>query len=182
VGRVIIFGQAGDDRIEIRDDLALDGLLFGDAGHDKLIGGNGDDVLDGGAGDDRLEGTGGRDILIGGEGGDRLHGQDNNDILIAGFTDHDRSLAALDAILAEWRSDRSYPQRVANLRGTGLEPRLNGTVYLNAATVHDEGLRDRLFGEDGRDWFLANLDGEGLAESDVIDDQQSNEFADDLNW
>ena len=70
-------------------------------------------------------------------------------------------MAALDAIMAEWTSARSYAHRVANLSGTGSGPRNNGNYFLIAggpsATVFDNGAIDVLNGGSGMDWFFANL-------------------------
>ena len=74
-------------------------------------------------GDDLLFGNEGRDVLIGGRGGDVLKGSDEDDILISGFTAHDAADSALLAILDEWRTTRTYEQRVNNLRnGSGSGP------------------------------------------------------------
>lgn len=61
-------------------------MLVGDANANVFIGGTGRNVLIGGAGADTLDAT--------------LSKGDN--ILIGGFTDWDKNIAALDAIMAEW--------------------------------------------------------------------------------
>jgi hypothetical protein len=84
-----------------------------------------------------------------------------NGLLIAGTTAFDQNQAALDAIMAEWTSDRSYADRIANLSGTGSGPRANGDIFLLAngpsATVFDNGATDVLNAASGMDWFFANL-------------------------
>jgi Ca2+-binding RTX toxin-like protein len=50
-------------------------VVFGTPGHDRLIGG---------AGDDELHGRGGNDRLIGGAGNDRLSGEEGSDLLVGG--------------------------------------------------------------------------------------------------
>jgi len=60
-GRIIAFGQAGNDDISMQG-LTLDGELWGGDGNDTLRGGKGDDTLIGGAGADKLVGGGGSDI------------------------------------------------------------------------------------------------------------------------
>jgi hypothetical protein len=115
-------------------------------------------------------------VLIGGLGSDDLSGGSDDDLLIGGFTSFDENIAALDLILAEWASDRSYEDRVDNLR-TGKGPILKGTkVQLvtsgNKQTVFDdEGAADELTGDDDCDWFFASL-------TDNITDKQNNEFWD----
>jgi hypothetical protein len=162
-GRLIAFGQAGDDDIEVSGDIYLSAWLYGGDGNDCLIGGSGNDVLIGGAGDDVLCGRGGRDLLIGGCGADHLHGQDGGDILIGGTTAFDHNEVALAAVMSEWTSSRSYATRVANLRGTGTGPRNNGFYFFIAsgpnATVFDDAAIDVLCGGGGHDWYFARLCG-----------------------
>src|SRR4029453_5785548 len=98
-----------------------------------------------------LAGGDGRDLLIGGLDADTLDGGADDDILIAGTTAHDADDAALNQILAEWTSARSYQSRVKNIKGIGagnpeFANRLNGTVYLTKngqnATVFDDPVED----------------------------------------
>jgi Ca2+-binding RTX toxin-like protein len=193
--QIVVFGQAGDDRIHIQAKLDIPAELYGGDGDDQLRGGDGNDRLHGGdgdddlhggdgddillgeSGDDRLHGDKGRDLLIGGRGGDDLHGQGDDDIFIAGFTAWDNDPAALDAVLAEWTSGRDYVQRSDALR----------TSYLQstgpAATVFDDAAEDRLVGSAGQDWFFAQLDWweGGMAVVRVrIDGRHPTEIIDDL--
>src|SRR5262249_43210544 len=69
-GRILAYGQAGDDDIRVAGGITLPAWLYGGAGNDRLMGGAGPDVLLGGAGDDDLLGGLGRDLLIGGVGAD----------------------------------------------------------------------------------------------------------------
>jgi Ca2+-binding RTX toxin-like protein len=181
VRRVAMYGQAGSDRLQVDSLLALEAWLYGGDGDDRLIGSLESDMLQGGAGADRLDGFDGRDLLIGGSGGDLLHGGEHDDILVAGWTIHDSREGALDAILAEWRSARTYDQRVQNLRQGGSGPRNNGDTFLNDTTARDEAVHDRLFGEGGLDWYLLNLDGDGGSDLDLIDLMEPGEAADDLD-
>ena len=84
-----------------------------------------------------------------------------SDLLIAGRTAFDNNEDALCAIMAEWTSTRSFADRVANLRGAGNGPRLNGNYFLKTtgpdATVFDDGAADRLTGGAGSDWFFIGL-------------------------
>jgi hypothetical protein len=111
-----------------------------------------------------------------------LAGGEGADLLIAGFTAFDANPAALNAILTEWTSPRRYEERVANLRGEGFGPRMNGDYFLKThgadAVVFDDGNEDKLTGDSGRDWFFANLVGDGI--KDKVSDRLSSEFADDL--
>ena len=74
--------------------------------------------------------------------------------------------AALLAVLAEWNSGASYLQRIANLQNapvtmSGQTVNPNGSYragyYLNAATLHDNGVSDHLEGEGAQDWYFASL-------------------------
>ena len=104
----------------------------------------------------------------------------DDDLLIAGTTAFDGDLAALDAIMAEWTSARSYAERVANLSGTGNGPRANGDVFLMAsgpgATVFDDGAVNWLQGASGMDWYFAKRSGSvtdiitGLRDSEIVED------------
>jgi sugar lactone lactonase YvrE len=179
-GRIVAYGMAGNDDIKVAGGITLPAFLFGGDGNDRLQGGGGPSVLVGGAGDDTLLGGKGRAVLIGGLGADQLVGNSGDDLLIAGTTAFDSDLAALDAIMAEWTSARSYADRVANLSGTGSGPRANGDVFLLAsgpgATVFDDGAVDQLQGAAGTDWYFANLSGgvtdviNGLGTSGLVEE------------
>lgn len=167
VGRIEVHGQAGNDSIDISAAITKPAWLFGDSGVDTLRGGGGADVLQGGDGADVLNGRGGRDLLLGGAGGDTVKGGGSEDVLIGATTLFDADPVALAALHAEWRSTRTYPERVANLRGTGSGPpfdaRLNADYFLRlsgaAPTVLDDDRADRLLGGSQRDLFFAHLQG-----------------------
>ena len=166
---IIVHGLAGNDHIQVQDKITKEAWLFGDDDNDHIQAGSGHSVLIGGKGDDHLQGGKGRDLLIGGEGKDHLQGQGDDDIMIAGFTNHDSSDAALCAIMDEWTSTNTYPNRVANLAG-----------LLNPLTVHDDGVEDMLVSGSGRDWFFANIDGNGSV-NDKISGRKPNEVIDDID-
>jgi PKD repeat protein len=175
-GSVIAYGQAGNDTIRVGGGINRSAVLHGGAGNDKLFGGNGADVLVGGDGADVLNAGNGADVLVGDRGADTLAGSAGDDLLVAGFTSHDSSNGALLSLLAEWASGGSYAARVANLSGTGTGAGLNGTNVLTAdgaaRTVFDDGSVDDLTGNSGQDWFLVDLDGDGVAtRRDRLNDQ-----------
>lgn len=175
VGRLLAFGQAGDDNIQVAGSIRLSAWLHGGEGKDQLKGGAGNDVLLGEGGDDSLAGGGGRDLLIGGVGADRIVGNADDDILIAGATTYDSHDTALAAILVEWTSQRDFATRVANLRGPRTGTRLNKEYYLRTgganATVSDDKSVDTLTGSMGPDWFFANLDSGTLDNVTDLDDR-----------
>ena len=178
VGRIIVFGLAGNDFIHVASNITTAAAwLFGGPGNDHLhveggsldnvlVGEDGDDHLE--AGTDKLKGGEGRDILIGGRGHDRLKASAGDNLLIAGFTDFDRDMSALEAIRSEWTRTgqdpdhlKDYQTRVDHLLTGGGR---NGTIRLNPTTVHDDGNFDVLDGAPKTiwlDWFFANLDGDG---------------------
>jgi Ca2+-binding RTX toxin-like protein len=154
VDRIVVYGLAGDDDIQVSSAIKIDAYLFGGDGNDRLRGGGGNNVLVGGAGDDKLLGGNARDLLIGGLGADLLHGNGGDDILIGCTTDFDNNLAGLTAIMKEWgRTDGDYLTRIHHLDGTASGG-LNGAYFLNTRTVHDDAAVDTLFGDGGSDWFF----------------------------
>ncbi len=164
-GRIIAYGQAGEDNIHVAGGITRPAWLYGGDDNDNLNGGNGPNVLVGGDGNDNLFGGSNRDLMIGGTGADFLMGNGGDDILIAGTTAFDAREAALCGIMDEWTSGRNYPTRVANLFGTGTGPRRNGNFFLKASgpdrTVFDDLSRDTLKGSAGLDLFFANFSGSG---------------------
>jgi Ca2+-binding RTX toxin-like protein len=125
----------------------------GGSGGNTLTGNALGNILVGGAGADVLTGGGGRSVLIGGGGDDTITGGSGDDILIGGTTDFDARDEALQSILMEWqRTDRTYAQRIADLKNGGG---LNGGINLIFGnTVHDDGGSSVLTGGLGLDWFF----------------------------
>jgi Ca2+-binding RTX toxin-like protein len=160
-GRIVAYGLAGNDDIQVAGGLTLPAWLDGGDGNDRLNGGGGNNVLLGGAGDDLLIGGGGRNLLIGGLGADTLNAGSGDDLLIGGTTAFDANEAELAAIMAEWTSGRDYATRIANLSGIGSGPRNNGNSFLIAsgpgATIFDDNAGDVLQGGSGMDWFFVGL-------------------------
>lgn len=144
-GRIVVYGQSGNDTIGLQCDVRRSAWLYGGDGDDVLCAGGGGDVLLGGAGNDRLYSGSRRDLLIGGTGADWLFGGCGSDLLIAGTTIYDSTPQSLQAIRDVWRSGQSYQARVLALR-QGL---------LGLAALHDDGSVDRLIGGSGKDWYFA---------------------------
>jgi len=147
--RIAVYGQAGDDNIQLAGAIRTSAWLFGGDGNDRLKSGAGHDVVVGGAGNDQIHGHTGNDILIGGDGADQLNGGPGDDILIGGTTNYDSDEAALWQILKKWSTGGNYANRVAALR--------TGTPLLNATTVQNDGDADQLHGASGREWYFADL-------------------------
>lgn len=185
-GADVLYGGAGNDVMSGGNG---DDQLFGGEGIDELVGDNGNDVLIGGAGDDSIDGGNGNDLMIGGGGGDAFVGGNGEDLLVAGWTHFDANAEALDAIMAEWTSSRSFAARVANLSGTGSGSnwtnRANGNSFLVAnpggphdVTVFDDDGSDSLVGGLGRDWLFANFTGAGV--HDLVSGNELQDLAVDL--
>jgi hypothetical protein len=175
-GRLIAYGGAGDDDIQVAGGLTLPAWLYGGDGNDRLKGGGGNNVLLGGAGDDQLIGGGGRNLLVGGLGADKLNAGGGGDLLIGGTTAFDANEAALAAVMDEWTSGRDYATWIANLSGTGSGPRNNDNYFLKVsgpdATVFDDGAIDVLQGGSGMDWFFASLSQDilhGRHDSEIVE-------------
>jgi Ca2+-binding RTX toxin-like protein len=189
-GNDTIYGGAGNDVIYGDMDGAEGAAdeLYGGDGDDVIYTGGGDDFADGGAGDDVLIGgdgaEGAADTLLGGEGrdiligdggvlsrkstaggADSLVGGPGEDILIAGWFEPVDAYSIL-AIRDEWTSTRSYMERVANISGVGVGPRLNGDNFLqlNVTVLEDVpsspnvSAIDELLGGADMDWFLYELE------------------------
>jgi Ca2+-binding RTX toxin-like protein len=163
--RIVAYGNAGNDWIEVHEAIGHDTFLDGGAGNDLLVGGGGNDVLVGGEGDDYLFGRWGLDVLLGGTGADELDGGDDSDLLIGARTLYDADEAALRRIVREWTSGRDYGDRVTALRtgAAGLPP-------LTDATVIDDGSKDVIRGGTGLDWFFANLEQDHVVDRDAAEE------------
>jgi len=170
-GRIVAYGQAGNDFICVSPLITLPAFLYGGPGNNILVAGGGNSVLVGGTGNDTLRSGRGRNILIGGAGSNSLNGIFGDNIEIGGYTDYDNNDIALANLLAEWsRQDlpaaTSYSTRLAHLRGA-IAGGLNGPYFLNAvptalsaaATVHGNAAVDFLYGGMGTNWYFAHTSG-----------------------
>ncbi|HMC12232.1 MAG TPA: hypothetical protein VKH44_13115, partial [Pirellulaceae bacterium] len=152
-GDDVLIGGAGNDHV---NGGSGDDLIRGNQGNDKLQGCDGDDILVGDAGNDDLIGDGGRDLLIGGAGNDHLVGGADDDILIGGMTSFDQNDAALQTLMDEWTSTRSFDERASNLRlGTGDVLQGTGLTLARGTTVFDLG-HDKLTGGSGQNLLFTN--------------------------
>lgn len=195
-------GGDGDDELRAG---AGGNTLHGGEGNDTLKGGAGDDWLDGGSGNDRLDGLAGndilfggsdddlllggvgRDILVGGFGADRIEGNGDDDLLISGYTLFDNFQDSWRAFQAVWTSNLDYQSRAYSLSIDGID--LNGdpliltsdyNAFFGGPTVFDDDSADVLTGNQGIDWFFANLNGSGVL--DTITDLRANELWADTNF
>ena len=160
-GLIQVFGGAGNDIITISKGIKNAAMLFGQAGNDKLTGGDGNDVLVGGDGNDMLAGNAGRDLLIGGLGADNLNGGTGEDMLVPNAVSFDTDVVKLGTIMKEWTrtSGGTYAQRSARL--TGAAGGLNGTVFLKSPDVAKDTSVDTVLGGADSDLFILNSAGTG---------------------
>ena len=70
VTRIVAYGQAGDDSIDVNSSVTVQTFLYGHDGNDILRGGSGNDFLIGGEGNDTFTGRAGSDYASGGAGND----------------------------------------------------------------------------------------------------------------
>jgi hypothetical protein len=164
LSRIEVFGQGGDDNIQIEDSVTLPALVLCGDGSNFVRTGGGPAVVVAGGGDDVIDGGTGRNVLIGGRGRAHLKAGPRGDVLVAGWTDYDADLGALRAILREWTApDVDYPDRVARLSGQqgGKSSSAVPTALLTPAHVHHAQGIDILEGGPNRDWFLARPAGSG---------------------
>ena len=63
-GRIVVFGQAGNDNVSVASTITRNAWLYGDDGNDTLTGGGGNDVITGGAGTDSQVGGAGNDLYL----------------------------------------------------------------------------------------------------------------------
>ncbi|MCA9247053.1 MAG: peroxidase [Planctomycetales bacterium] len=88
VALLSVDAAAGNDQIRVRETPAAALALYGSSGSDRLVGGDGDDLIDGGDDRDRIFGRGGNDVLLGGRGNDEIDGGAGDD-WIFGNDGHD---------------------------------------------------------------------------------------------
>lgn len=137
--------------------------LTGNSVGNVLVGGGGNDVLTAGSG---------RSLLIGGLGNDTVTGGTGQCILIAAYTAYDTNFTALSAILAEWKANDTFANRVAYLRNGGG---YNGTYVLVANTLgatvyNDKGVNALYDGAGGPNWLWGQpLELRNKTASDLVD-------------
>jgi phospholipase C len=166
ISRLEVYGQGGDDRITVADDVTIPAFLFGGNGEDRIRAGGGPTVVVGGGGEDTIIGGSGPSILIGGSEESKIRAGSGGSILIGGTTDFDSNAEALRALLKEWSStSETFQQKMDHLTGAvpGGQNELTSTKYLlTTATVHDNGESDELKASKTQgvaDWIFAHLSG-----------------------
>jgi Ca2+-binding RTX toxin-like protein len=119
--RVVVYGQNGNDNIQVAGGVRLSTWLYGGNGNDRLKGGNGNDFLFGGAGNDNLLGGQGNDVLVGDLGADRLVGEAGNDVLVAGSASASLADTAIKSLVDTWTKSAKSVTDSDNLKaGLGI--------------------------------------------------------------
>jgi hypothetical protein len=125
--------------------------VIGGAGNDTLTGDAQGNILIGGSATNVINGGTRASILMAGSGTATVNGGSGNDILIGGTTVFDSNYSALDSLLAEWQSNKSYSQRISDLKhGGGLNG--SNTLVINSTVLG--GGADTLVGKGPSDWFF----------------------------
>ncbi len=130
-----VFGNAGNDRIQIDANIGIGTVLYGGAGVDTLVGGSGADRLYGGDGRDYLYGQGGNDVLVslGDSSVDRNYGGAG---LNSFWCDNGSDELIIDATADEIAAGALH--RIASF----MNPRINGTTQSIPRTLAGQNLPD----------------------------------------
>ncbi|MCC7375101.1 MAG: hypothetical protein IT581_10620 [Verrucomicrobiales bacterium] len=141
-GRIMVYGQRGDDDLRISDTITLKSELYG---------GPGDDTLQGGAGNDFLSGEEGQDFVVSSEGFDTFSGGPGQDGVVFHGTAGD------DTILVTWYliKDGQDPNDVVHPpfppHHDGLRVFINGIPHEMDYTPQDDHETIVVFGGGGND-------------------------------
>jgi ELWxxDGT repeat protein len=121
---------------------------------------HGGDILVGDAHANVLKALKGHNLLIGGLGGGDTLTSGGADILIAGFTNYDTNIAALQTILAEWKTSTpsTYFNVISTIESASFADPLNTSTVIDSAPPD---LADTLNGSGKMqtDWFFAHETG-----------------------
>ena len=156
VSMLSVVAGAGDDFV-LLNGLTQPASVSGGDGHDRILGGFGNDSLSGnagvdwieaGSGDDRLAGNGAKDLLGAGEGNDRLHGGAGNDTLAGQSGDDTLKGGGGDDIIIGG-DDADF------LHGDAGDDFLSAGTYL---TTEMFTAVDTLFGDSGQDGGVAGVE------------------------
>jgi Ca2+-binding RTX toxin-like protein len=139
-GRLIAYGNDGNDQITVDDAITLTAILDGGAGDDELAAGAGNDLVFGGIGNDKVTGAAGNDFLIGDSGADRIVGSAGHDVLVAASVASHLTRDDLLLIAQQWAANRIEDNSTS---GEAIDEVLSGF--------------DMLTGSSGADWFMATL-------------------------
>ena len=151
-----LFGGSGIDRMY--GSVGNDELYGGDQ-RDYMYGGTGNDEMYGQSGPDEMYGGDGNDTMFGGQDNDKMRGQDGHDVMMGqggrdtmwGGIGDDRldGGASNDLLLGEAGRDMLF--------GRGGQDGLYGGENNDHLDGGDDGIRDWLQGDGGRDVFIRHV-------------------------
>jgi acid phosphatase len=156
ISRIEVYGQGGNDHVEISSQVTLPAMIFAGDGNDHIQTGAGNTIVVGGTGNNHIEAGAGRNLLIGGTGNTHIEEHDGQAILIAGTTFYDANIEALTAIENEWASNDPLATRITKITGGVTQDSSNTAYHLAADTVFSNGYHNHLEAHSGMDWFFAN--------------------------
>ena len=172
-GRDRLYGNAGDD------------TLKGGGSSDRLYGGSGDDLLHGGSSGDRLVGGSGDDSLKGGNGNDDLVGGKGADILRGGRGSDDFIFRVRSDSTGDVRDVIEGFSRVGRSGGDEIDlsgiDAVRGRKGNQSFDFDDDGGRGDVWTRDvkGGTLILGNIDGDDVAEIQILVKDGRGIFADD---
>ena len=156
ISRIQVYGQGGNDHIEIDSAVTLPAVIFAGNGNDHIQTGSGNSIVVGGSGNNHIEAGSGRNLLIAGTGNTHVEEHGGQAIEIAGTTLFDANAEALTAIENEWASADPLTTRVAKIEQGVSQDGSNTKYHLGADTVFANGGHNHLEAGSGMDWFFAN--------------------------
>ncbi|MCY2968006.1 MAG: M10 family metallopeptidase C-terminal domain-containing protein, partial [Planctomycetota bacterium] len=174
-GRIVAFGQEGNDTISLGSTITLPAWLSGDAGNDLLTGAAGADTLIGGAGNDSLTGGAGNDVYLfaadSATGVDTVTDSAGVDTLDFSATTTQSitlnlGLTTSQVVNANLTLTLASATAFENVVGGAKNDVLTGNTLAN--TLTGGGGNDRLVGGAGNDVYAFNAD--TALGSDILDE------------
>ncbi|HSQ58384.1 MAG TPA: CAP domain-containing protein [Gemmata sp.] len=118
IGRVVIEGEGGDDRI--RDNSGLSAVIYGGDGNDTIRAGSGNDKIYGGRGNDVIDGGADNDVIYGGAGADTINGGTGANTIFQGIPQATRGNTAIELqiiqLVNSYRASNGLPALAVNAR------------------------------------------------------------------
>ncbi len=89
IDRIIVYALAGDDNVQVDEDISISAWLYGGTGDDVLRGGGGDDTLVDLSGDNIIHSRLGADTVTVGDGANQIWTDGDSDLIVAGDGDNE---------------------------------------------------------------------------------------------
>ena len=158
-------GGRGDDQLDASAAKTA-ATILGNAGDDKITGGQANDYLHGGDGEDILAGGAGNDRLIGGAGADELRGGEGNDLIYADGQDTVvEGGAGYDRVIVQGSDDFKLDMAAAGVErfdGGAGDDTLDASGTTTAATVLGNGGDDKITGGSANDYLIGGTGDDSL--------------------